>query len=145
MGYTVEVELDVDVAPEIAFDTLADHDSWRAWMPRSFAPMGPSLGTLRAGMRPRVRIDRLPVATPIAVTLVDRPRAIVWGGGSALLRAEHRFTFEARAEGGTKLRSSEKWSGLLARALSPLVKRAAARIGREQLEAIANEARRRAR
>lgn len=135
MPYTVQSHLDIAVSPEIAFDTLADHGSWPAWMPRSFAPVGPSLGTLRVGMAPRVRINGLPFATPLFVTVVDRPRAITWSGGSAALRGEHTFRFEPH-EGGTRVTSVEVWSGWVAWVLSPVLRRGALRVGRAQLRGI---------
>lgn len=143
MPYTVTAHIDLDVSPEIAFDTLADHASWPDWMPSSFRPVGRSLGTLRVGAEPRVRIAGLPVASPILVTVLDRPREITWTGGSAGVHAEHRFLFEAR-DGGVRVTSSETWSGALAWALGPLVRRAAARIGRAQLAALGKGARARA-
>lgn len=136
MPFTVEVAVDVDVEPEVAFDTLADHDAWREWMPRSFRPVGPSLGTLRVGMKVPVRIQPLPMTTPIAVRLVERPGELTWTGGSPGMRADHRFVFEARKGGGTRIRSIETWSGVLARVLKPVVKRGAERVGRALVEGL---------
>jgi hypothetical protein len=133
--YIVKAHLDMDVSPEVAFDTLADHDSWREWMPSSFLPVGPSLGTLRVGACPRVRINGLPFATPLPVTVVDRPREITWAGGSAALRGVHTFVFDA-IDGGTRVTSSETWSGWLAALLKPVLRRGAARVGRAQLAGI---------
>ena len=76
MGYTVTTHLDVEVPPEVAFDTLADHDSWPEWMPGSFKPVGPSVGTLRPGLAPTVRISGAPFDTPLPMLVVDSPREI---------------------------------------------------------------------
>ena len=95
-------------------------------MPASFAPVGPSVGTLRVGVEPRVRINGLPF---------DRPREITWSGGSASLRGEHTFLFEARP-GGTRVTSIETWSGWLAWLLKPVLARGAVKVGRAQLEGI---------
>ena len=135
MPYTVEESVEIDVDPAVAFDTLADHGSWPEWMPASFKPVGPTVGTLRVGATPRVRIAGLPFATPVPVTVVDHPREITWSGGNLLLRGEHTFRFEA-SERGTRVTSSETWSGLLAALLKPLVRRGAARVGRAQLAGI---------
>ncbi len=135
MPYTVEVTVDVDVEPEVAFDTLADHDAWGDWMPASFRPVGPNLGTLGVGMKVPVRIQPLP-STPIAVRVVDRPRELTWTGGSPGMRADHRFVFEALKGGRTRVRSIETWSGPLARLFKPIVKRGAARVGRALIEGL---------
>lgn len=123
------------VSPAIAFDTLADHESWPEWMPTSFRPVAPSVGTLRVGAIPRVRISGLPFTTPLPVTVVDRPREITWAGGTTALRGEHTFLFEANDE-GTRVTSIETWSGWLAWLLKPVLRRGAARVGRAQLEGI---------
>jgi hypothetical protein len=135
LPYTVKEHLDVEVSPAVAFDTLADHDSWPEWMPSSFLPVGPSLGTLRVGLIPRVRINGLPFTTPLSVTVVDRPREITWAGGSASLKGVHTFLFEARGE-GTRVTSSETWSGWLAWLLMPVLRSGAGRVGRAQLAGI---------
>jgi Polyketide cyclase / dehydrase and lipid transport len=135
LPYTVTEHLDVDVSPAVAFDTLTDHDSWPEWMPSSFLPVGPSLGTLRVGLIPRVRINGLPFATPIEVTVVDRPREITWTGGSASLRAVHTFLFAAR-DNGTRVTSTETWSGWLAWLLMPALRPGAGRVARTQLAGI---------
>jgi hypothetical protein len=137
--YTVTEHLDLDVSPEVAFDTLADHDSWPAWMPSSFKPVGRPLGILRVGVAPKVRINGLPVATVLHVDVVDRPREITWSGGNAVLHGRHSFLFEAR-EGGARVTSSETWTGALAWLLKPVLRRGAARVGRAQLEGIAKGA-----
>jgi len=143
MPFTVEVHLDMEVSPEVAFDTLADHDSWPQWMPRVFLPVGPSLGTLRVGSVPKVRINHLPFPTPLPVKVLDRPREITWSGGSALLRGEHSFFFEAK-DGGTRVTSSEKWSGPMAWMLYPILRVGAARVGLAQLRGIRKGAMKRA-
>lgn len=144
MTFLAEASIHVPVSPEIAFDTLADHASWADWMPHSFRPAGPSRGTLRAGDRVLVHIARAPVASPIVVSRVERPREIAWGGGLRfVISAEHRFLFEPDGSGGTVIRSVETWNGVLARALRPVVKRLAERIGAQQLAGIARGVRQR--
>ncbi len=135
MPYTIELHLDVEVDPATAFDTLADHDSWPEWMPKSFLPVGPSVGRLRVGVVPTVRINGLPFVTPLPVTIVDRPREITWAGGSASLRGAHTFRFEAK-DGGARVTSSETWSGWLAWVLWPVLRPGAVKVGREQLAGI---------
>jgi hypothetical protein len=132
LGYTIKKQLDVDVAPEVAFDTLADHDSWPQWMPPSFKPVGPSVGTLQPGLVPRVRISGAPFETPLHVSVVERPREITWGGGTPALTGRHEFRFEP-IETGTRITSIETWSGWLAWLLFPMLYPGAHRVGRAQL------------
>jgi len=136
MAFIAEVAREVACSPEAAFDRLADHASWRQWMPPRFFPAGPSVGPLVVGKRPRVRIAHLPLPNTVAVA--ERGRELTWTGGSALLHARHRFLFEALEKGGTRIRSVETWDGLLAPLVKPLVLRLAEQIGREQLEALAS-------
>jgi hypothetical protein len=134
--YTVEVSLELETSPEIAFDTLADHDAWPRWMPRSFKPVGPSVGTLEVGKAPRVRISGAPVASVLHVQVVQRPRQITWAGGRAgVLWGEHTFFFEP-AGAGVRVRSVETWSGWLAPLLKPILAPGAARVGKAQLAGI---------
>ncbi len=122
MAYVVHAQIELDAAPERAFDALCDHGNWPRWMPPTFAPLGPSVGTLTVGAKFKARVDRMPFPSVIEVTRLDRPRALTWCGGlDGLMRAEHTFYFEANGA-GTRVRSEEKWSGPLAAMLSPFVK-----------------------
>jgi hypothetical protein len=141
MSFVAEASIAIAVEPEIAFDRLADHSSWREWMPKSFRPVGAPLGVLSKGAKPRVRIAPMPRALPIEVTTVERAREITWRGGNALLSGEHRFLFEKRHDGMTIVRSIETWRGVLAPLLRPIVKPAAERVGRQQLQALAESLR----
>lgn len=133
MPYTIELSLDLEVTPEVAFDTLCDHDSWPRWMPpKSFRPVGRSLGRLHVGGEFRISIERMP-ATKARVTVVNRAREISWcGGARGVLWAEHAFFFEP-VENGTRVRSVETWSGVMAPLLKPILKPGAARVGKAQL------------
>jgi hypothetical protein len=138
MSFVAESRLHVAVSPEVLFDRLLDHASWRGWMPRSFIPLGSPLGHLRVGDAPKVRIDGALIGTPIRVSVIDRPREIAWCGGvKGLLWATHRFLFEPDGQGATNLCSIETWEGALASSTERIVKPVAERIGREQLEALA--------
>ncbi len=137
MAFIAEVAREVAGPPEAAFDRLADHSSWPRWMPPRFFPVGPSLGPLVVGKRPRVRIAHLPMPNTLTVAVAERGRELTWTAGSALLHARHRFLFEALEGNRTRIRSVEAWDGLLAPLLKPLVLRLAEQIGREQLEALA--------
>jgi hypothetical protein len=128
----------VSVTPEVAFDLLADHASWPAWMPQSFRPTGTPEGGLRVGKKIRVRIGGLPGATTIKVSEVRRPTEIAWQGGArGILFADHRFLFEADGDRGTQITSLETWSGVLAPLVRVFVQPMAERIGGQMLEGIA--------
>jgi hypothetical protein len=137
MSFVAEASCIMCVVPEVAFDRLSDHDSWREWMPPTFRPVGASLGKLSVGAKPKVRIVGVPGAQPLHVTVVDRAREITWRGGTALLNGEHQFLFEPVDGGKTRVRSVETWRGLLAPLLKLVVKPAAERVGRDQLAALA--------
>jgi hypothetical protein len=139
--FVAEASVEVPTTPDALFDRLADHASWAAWMPPSFRPVGRTLGELRAGDRPRVRIAGVPTTTTLTVTVVDRARELTWTGGvRGVLFAEHRFLFEPTLA-GTRLRSVETWSGILTPLIRRIVKRDAERVGKAQLHALAAAAR----
>jgi hypothetical protein len=138
MSFVTEAHIDLDVPPELAFDKLLDHPTWKEWMPRSFLVASPADGPLRLGTQFRVRVAGAPFASSIELTIADRPPEIAWCGGvRGVLHADHRFRFSADGKGGTHVHSHETWSGALAAVLRPFVKPAAERVGREQLAGLA--------
>jgi hypothetical protein len=138
MSFVAEASIVLDVPPEVAFDKLADHASWHAWMPATFRPQGRSRGNLKKGDKLSVRIARMPFASPIKVYVVDRPGEITWGGRvPGVIGARHRFLFEAEGK-GTRVRSVETWEGPLDRVLRRVIKPLAEKIGGEQLAALKN-------
>jgi uncharacterized protein YndB with AHSA1/START domain len=138
MAFVAEAWIDIDVPPEVAFDALADHSRWKEWMPRSFAVASRADSPHHLGKRFAMKVAGMPVASSIEVTALDRPRTLTWSGGQrGVLRGEHEFRFASDGKGGTRVHSHETWSGALAPLLRPFVKRAAEKIGREQLEGLA--------
>jgi hypothetical protein len=136
MSFVAEASITLPVTPEVAFDALLDHPSWVEWMPRSFVPASDLGRPLREGDEIRVRIAGAPVASKIDVAVVDRAREITWCGGvRGLLYGRHRFLFEPH-EGGTRVRSAETWSGVLAAVVKPALKRAASKVGMQQLRGL---------
>jgi hypothetical protein len=143
MPYLAEARIEIDVAPEVAFDTLADHRAWRDWMPRSFVVASPADTPHHLGKRFAIRVAGLPVPSWIEITTFERPRTLAWSGGPrGLLHGHHEFRLTSNGKGGTLVHSCETWSGVLARLLRPLVKPAAERIGGEQLAGLASACRR---
>jgi hypothetical protein len=136
MSFVSEASITLPVSPEIAFDALRDHRSWKEWMPRSFVPTSELGRPLEEGDVLRVRVGGAPVASKIAVAVVDRAREITWCGGvRGVLYARHRFLFEPH-EGGTRVRSAETWSGVLAALVKPMLSRAASKVGLQQLRGL---------
>jgi hypothetical protein len=138
MSFVAKGTRRLPVSPEVAFDRLADLGSWSSWMPSSFRPVGRAAGTLRLGLRFKVKIAGVPVASPIEVTEVRRPKELAWSGGlPGVLWANHQFFFEADGPDATTVVSHETWSGLLAPFVQRILQPRAERVGGQQLEALA--------
>ena len=145
MSYIAQASRLISVPAEVAFDCLADHDSWATWMPESFRPFGRSLGRLCPGMKFRVRILGSPLPVGVGGRVVDRARELTWGGGvPGVFLAEHRFLFEPRGDSSVEVRSVETWSGVIPRLLRRTILPSSERVGNDQLAALdaASQARR---
>ncbi|HEY6461551.1 MAG TPA: SRPBCC family protein [Polyangiaceae bacterium] len=137
MSYVASASRTIHVPAAVAFDRLADHDSWASWMPASFRPVGRPLGRLAEGTTFRVRILGAPFASRCHVTVVRPHEEITWCGGiRGLVYAEHHFFFDAAGDGVT-VRSEETWSGPVASLLRPAIQRGAARVGGETIDGLA--------
>ena len=136
MSFIAEAFLDLSVSPEVAFDVLRDHSSWKKWMPRSFVPASDLGRPLEEGDVIRVRVAGAPFASKIEVVVVERAREITWAGGiRGVLHGRHRFLFEPHG-GGTRVTSAETWSGVLATLTKPALLRAASKVGMQQLRGL---------
>jgi hypothetical protein len=110
MSFVASASCTLPVSADVAFDRLADHESWERWMPKSFRPVGRTQGRLIPGKRLRVRILGSLLPVPIRVGVVDRPRELGWGGGvRGFFLADHRFLFESKGESEVEVRSVETW------------------------------------
>ena len=139
MSFVAQASLVLPVSAEVAFDRLADHDSWASWMPASFRPVGKTTGRLRGGAKVRVRVLGSALPVSIRVRVVDKPREIAWGGGVAgVFLADHRFLFEPKGDSAVEVRSVETWSGVIARVFRRALLPQAERVGRDQLAALAS-------
>lgn len=138
MSFTASATIVIRAEIGDAFAKFTDHSRWKEFMPRQFAPLSGPERPLRAGDRVRVLLDtgalRLPA--PLRVLRVEAPRELAWGGGNALLRAEHRFVFEQAGAGEIRIRSDEDWTGLLSHvpAVARRVQRQTEKVERAQLE-----------
>jgi hypothetical protein len=136
MSFIAEASIILSVSPEIAFDALRDHPSWKKWMPRSFVPTSDLGRPLEEGDVIRVRVAGAPFASKIRVVVIDRAREITWAGGiRGVLHGRHRFLFEPH-ERGTRVTSAETWSGAVAAITRPALSRAASKVGLQQLRGL---------
>lgn len=142
MSVVAEASVTVAVPPARALARLADFPAWSRFMPASFRPVRGPERPLALGDALFVKLRGLPTDTKLEVVQLEPERLIAWSGGvPGLLHAVHAFHFEPH-EGGARVRSVETWTGVLARGpAGALVKRAAERVGREQLEGLANDLR----
>ncbi len=141
MAFVARASRLIGAAPAVAFDCLADHDSWARWMPASYRPVGKALGRLEEGVRLRVKVLGVPFPVSVRLQVVRRPDEICWSGGvKGVLFAVHRFSFLPKEGGSVEVRSEEAWSGFLASLLRTSVEPRAERVGRDQLAALAAEA-----
>jgi hypothetical protein len=123
--------------PRTAFTKFVDYRNWKSFMPPEFRPVKGPERELKPGDRLRMVLDtgavKLPV--PVDVFSMDAPREVVWGGGSGLLHARHRFVFSETGDGNTLIESDEVWTGLLPRipAVARRVKLQAEKVAEAQL------------
>jgi hypothetical protein len=137
MAYVARASRTLPVPALVAFNRLADHNSWPAWMPKSFRPVE-TVGKLKEGSLFRVEILGLPMPIVCRVEVVRSPEELTWCGGTkGMLWAEHRFLFVPQGKSSVEVQSVETWSGPLASLLRRAIEPAAVRIGNEQLEGLA--------
>jgi hypothetical protein len=138
MPYVARASRTLPVSDTVAYDRLADHDSWPRWMPRSFSVIGTTKGTLTKGTKFRVRIEGVPFPVSLRVSVAERPAELTWCGGvRGLLYAEHRFLFERRGDREVEVSSVETWSGVLAALLRAAIEPQAEKVGAAQLAGLA--------
>ena len=144
MSFVTSVSDVINASRSACFARLRDFSSWRRFMPRSFRALRGPGRDLEVGDRLLLLIDAkpspLPFLTSVTVLRVAPDREITWGGGiPGFLRGEHAFFFEDAPDGATLVRSEETWSGAIT-GFEPAAKgirAASARIGREQIDALA--------
>lgn len=120
------------------FGELIDFGRWARWMPPVFRPArGPS-GPLAVADRLLVRLGgALPMG--LRVVCVSPNAELTWRGGvPGLLVGEHSFYFDDLGGGQTRVRSEERFAGLLAHVplLQSLVARSGEKAGAAMLEAL---------
>jgi carbon monoxide dehydrogenase subunit G len=96
--------LQIPIAPEHAFDHVADFTTTRQWDPGISAAERLDAGPLDVGARFRVRLKLGPVDLPLIyeITSYDRPHRVVLSTVGAVHRGEDDVTFTP-SRGGTRL------------------------------------------
>ncbi|MBS2030823.1 MAG: SRPBCC family protein [Deltaproteobacteria bacterium] len=137
MSFVAEVQKVVQIPPAACFARLADFPSWTRWMPASFRPVDGPNRPLALGDALRVHIRGVPGKTRLHIATFEPGRTLAWRGGvGGVLQALHAFRFEPEGQ-GTRIISSELWSGVLARGpIAKQVRRDAERVGHEQVDAL---------
>jgi hypothetical protein len=141
MSVVAEVTRTVKGNADEAFAKFIDFRNWESFMPSQFRPVVGPNRALVPGDRLRMQLDTgaVRLKVPVDVFSIDAPREVVWGGGSGLLHARHRFRFEDRGDGTVLIASYEEWTGLLPR-IGPIarrVKRQAEIVAEAQLDGFA--------
>lgn len=132
-------EIVIDKPIAVVFGELVDFGRWARWMPSVFRPF-------RGPERPLSVADQIIVRLGGALPMVLRvlrvsPNAeLTWRGGlPGLLVGEHAFFFDDLGSGRTRVRSEERFEGLLAHLplLQSLVERSGTKAGTAMLDALA--------
>lgn len=138
MSFIAQCEITVAGPVGPLFERFIHFPEWKDWMPRSFRPMrGPSR-PLEEGDHIVMRIAGLP--SRLRIEKVDQGREVCWSGGlGPIVRARHSFFFEAEANGKTRIRSVEPWTGAATRVgpVARFIERQANVIGEQQLQSFA--------
>lgn len=112
---TIRTTIDIDAAPEVAWQVLTDFDAHARWNP--FMPH--LAGEATVGTRLTVELappGRRPMTFRPTVTAVEPGRLLEWLGRLGLpgvFDGRHRFEIEPRPGGTTRFTQSETFRGLL--------------------------------
>jgi hypothetical protein len=113
--------IDIDAGPQQVWSVLADLDAYSEWNPFIVRAEGKAAPGTRLTLRFQPVVGRPTTLHPTVLEAEEGAR-LRWRGRlgvPGLLDADHRFTIEAGADGRSRLRQEERFSGLLA----PLVAR----------------------
>lgn len=132
-------EIVIDKPVAVVFGELVDFGRWARWMPSVFRPARGPERALSVADRFWVRLGgALPLA--LSVLRVSPNAELTWRGGlPGLLVGEHAFYFDDLGGGRTRVRSEERFEGLLAHLplLQSLVERSGVKAGTAMLDALA--------
>ena len=119
---TVEAPVAVDATADAVWAVLSDTQAWPTWSDVLVALDGPR--EVGAPQRLRLRmVGGLPLRTTVVLTAWEPGRRLEWRGGvPGLFVAQHGFGIEP-AEVGVRLVHYERFTGVLAALLAPLLRR----------------------
>jgi len=120
---SINTEITIDAPAEAVWSELADTDAHSEWNPfiRSFS------GVLEVGNRLEVTVQpegKSPMSFTPTVLVSEEARELRWVGRlgfQGIFDGEHFFILEANDNGTTTFRHGERFSGMLAYALFPLI------------------------
>ena len=135
----VSSEAEIAAPPEALWDVLTDFESWPDWSPhvKSLEIDGP----VEPGTNFRWKVGPTIKST---IRQADRPDQVAWVGKTFGVMAIHVWSFERRGD-ATLARTSESWSGWLARVIPGPLRKSLQKTLDESLSLLAAEAERRAR
>lgn len=103
-------EIEVDAAPEVVWDVMADIEEWPSWNPD--VNSAELEGTLAPGTRFRWKAG--PGTITSTLQRVEPPHLLAWSGKTLGINAIHVWRLEPR-DGKTVVRTEESWEGLIVR------------------------------
>ncbi len=119
MHHHIQTEIEIDASPSEVWEVLIDIDRWSEWNPFIVE----SAGSVDVGQTLRNRIEppggRAMTFTP-TITVVEAAHTFEWLGRlgvPGLFDGRHRFELTPTTDGGTRLRHTESFSGVLVRPL----------------------------
>lgn len=140
MPVVARAEIVVDKPAAVVFAELADFSRWPRWMPALFRPARGPQRALAAADRIVVLLGgALPVA--LRVLRVLPHGEVTWRGGVPfVLVGEHAFYLDDLGGGRTRVRSEERFSGVLAHTpfVRALIERSGAKAGAVMLSALSS-------
>ena len=126
MGVIAVAESIVDAPLAVAFARFIDFSHWRNWAPPDFHPLSGPSRALREGDVLKVALGtHALLKTNLTLLRVRTDKEICWRGGvPGLVVGEHSYFF-SDADGKTRVRSEERFSGVLVAAIGKQIERAA--------------------
>ncbi len=132
MSITINTTIDIDGPTELVWDVLTDFSAYGDWNPSLGIEGSPQVGA-------RLKVHMGAVggrgASFRPVVLAATPgRELRWIGRlgfGGIVDGEHFFVLTANADGSTRLRHGECYSGLLVTLVSPFIKSEKSAVGYE--------------
>jgi hypothetical protein len=136
---TVRAEIEVGAPAQVVWEVLTRLENWPNWNPDVKSMSFP--GPLAPGTEFRWKAG--PGTIVSTLDRIEPPRHISWRGRTLTIDAYHEWWLEPR-EGGTFVRTQEKFYGLLARLLRGPLQKTLDKSFADALERLKRESERRA-